>query len=324
MSNDFNHITVLLHETVDSLGEISGKSVVDCTLGGGGHTDLLLQKVGPTGHVIAFDRDHDALHHAQKRFAKEIEAGRLTLIDAPFSQFKERINALNLPSGVHGIIADIGVSSHQIDQPNRGFSFVHDGPLDMRMNDRDGQSAAEFLNEGSEEDIANVIYHFGEEHKSRQIAHLICNYRKLRPFKSTLDLANLIERARLWKEKSKKHPATKTFQALRIFINDELKELTDLIQIGFASLNVGGRMSIISFHSLEDRIVKEKFLEFCGKSKSNLIPRGLPLTADQIAVLTNAKAKKIGSFPDIPSDKEIEENPRSRSAKLRTIEKTTI
>lgn len=320
--SSFHHLTVLLHETVDALGDITGKTVVDCTLGGGGHTQLLLERVGPTGKVIAFDRDRDALTHAEQRFTKEIAAGRLVLVDAPFSELKLQLQQKNLWGNIDGVIADIGVSSHQIDTGERGFSFGVDGPLDMRMDPRSGQSAADFLNSAEEVDIAKVIWELGEEQKSRQIARRIVGIRKIKPLATTSDLATLIASANLWRDRSKKHPATKTFQALRIHVNDELGELRRLVDEGFACLRQNGVLAIISFHSLEDRMIKEKFLEYCGRTKRQNLPRDIPLTAAQMDELSGKQGDLVGDFPLQPSDEEVTANPRSRSAKLRAIRKT--
>lgn len=319
----FHHQTVLLHETVDILGDIKDGLVVDCTLGGGGHTALLLERVGPKGQVIAFDRDKDALEHARLRFAKELASDQLVVVDAPFSDLRSTLDARGVLGKVRAVIADIGVSSHQIDSNLRGFSFMTNGPLDMRMDPRSGQSAAEFLATEDETEIARVIYEFGEEHKSRQIARRIVESRKIRPIQTTLELANLVASLRLWKDQSKKHPATKTFQALRIYVNDELGELRRLVDEGFQSLQCGGILAVISFHSLEDRIIKEKFLEYCGKAKHQQLPRNLPLTSAQVDALTRKQGEVVGDFPSIPSDLEIQNNPRSRSAKLRAIRKTS-
>lgn len=321
--NSFHHQTVLLHETVDALGDIAGGLVVDCTLGGGGHTALLLERVGPSGRVIAFDRDKDALENAKRRFAKELASEQLVLVDAPFSELAGVLKARGAWGKVRGVIADIGVSSHQIDSDLRGFSFMTDGPLDMRMDPRSGQSAAEFLATEEEFEIAKVIYELGEEHKSRQIARRIVESRKSRPIHTTLDLANLVASLHLWKDRSKKHPATKTFQALRIHVNDELGELRRLVDDGFQSLQCDGILAIISFHSLEDRIIKEKFLEYCGKAKSQQIPRDLPLTSAQVDAMINKQGEVVGDFPFMPTADEVSANPRSRSAKLRAIRKTT-
>lgn len=319
--SSFKHDTVLLHETVDALGDISGRVVVDCTLGGGGHTALLLERVGEQGKVVAFDRDDDALEHARERFRTEIASGKLILIDSPFSELGETLKARGLYGAVHGVIADIGVSSHQIDTDGRGFSFMTNGPLDMRMDPRSGQSAAEFLANEDEKTIANVIWHFGEEQKSRQIARKIVESRKIKPIVTTLDLASLIASMHLWKDRSKKHPATKTFQALRIHVNDELGELKRLVDEGFHSLQSNGIFAIISFHSLEDRIIKETFQEYCGKTKKQNLPRDIPLTSKEVDALIQKQGDIVGDFPLIPSDEEIERNPRSRSAKLRAIRK---
>jgi 16S rRNA (cytosine1402-N4)-methyltransferase len=318
----FHHVTVLLRETVESLGEIQGATVVDCTLGGGGHTALLLEKVGPSGRVIAFDKDPDALAAAKMRFEKALSLGQLIIVDDSFSNLQSHIHRLGLFRTVDGIIADIGVSSHQLDMAERGFSFSNDGPLDMRMNARTGMSAAEFVNSAEEEEIANVIYQFGEEHKSRQIAKIICQRRSIKPFQTTKDLADVIGQARLWKGKSKKHPATKTFQALRIFINDELGELKTLCHDAFDALKIGGRLSIISFHSLEDRLVKESFLSYTGRTKMQNLPRNLPLTQAQLDAMIQKSGLIVGDFPVDPTEGEVATNPRARSAKLRTIEKT--
>ena len=317
----FKHLTVLLQETVDALGDITGGTVVDATLGGGGHTALLLERVGPQGRVLAFDRDHDALRNARDRFATEIKDGRLILVDSPFSGLGDLLKGQGLFGKVRGVIADIGVSSHQIDTNARGFSFMSDGPLDMRMDTRSGQSAAEFLATEDETTIAHIIWKFGEEQKSRQIARRIVEWRKTKPIVTTLDLVHLITSLRLWKDHSKKNPATKTFQALRIHVNDELGELQRLVDEAFDSLQSGGVFSIISFHSLEDRIVKEAFLTYCGKSKQQQIPRDIPLTSAQVDALINKRGEVVGDFPLVPTDQEVAENPRSRSAKLRAIRK---
>lgn len=319
--SSFKHQTVLLHETVDALGDITGGTVVDATLGGGGHTALLLERVGPKGRVFAFDRDHDALKNARERFASEITDGRLVLVDSPFSGLGDFLKIQGLFGKIRGVIADIGVSSHQIDTNARGFSFMTDGPLDMRMDTRSGQSAAEFLANEEEATIAHIIWKFGEEQKSRQIARRIVEWRKTKPIVTTLDLVHLVTSLRLWKDHSKKNPATKTFQALRIHVNDELGELERLVDEAFDSLQSGGVFAVISFHSLEDRMIKEAFLKYCGKAKQQQIPRDIPLTSAQVDALINKRGEVVGDFPLIPSDQEISENPRSRSAKLRAIRK---
>jgi 16S rRNA (cytosine1402-N4)-methyltransferase len=318
----FDHKTVLLHETVACLGNILGKTIVDCTFGGGGHAELLLEAVGANGKVVGFDRDTNALRHAEVKFKTYLSNGQLILVDKPFSNIKSTLQDMGLFGLVDGIIADIGVSSPQIDDPERGFSFLREGPLDMRMDQRFGQSAADFVNSATEKEIADVIYIFGEEQKSRQIARLIINQRVSSPLKTTTDLANLIQSARLWPGHSKRHPATKTFQALRIFVNGELDELTCLVSDAFDALSVGGVLGIITFHSLEDRIVKNKFKELCGVSGRDAIPKGIPFTESQISAMVDQRAIIVGKFPLEPSQDEIDLNPRARSAKLRAIQKT--
>ena len=320
--SNYKHVSVLFNESVDILSPKSGAVLVDCTLGGGGHTSLMLDKVGPTGRVVAFDRDLVAINNAKERFAADLSTGRLTLVHAPFGNILEKITELGLKGMVHGILADIGVSSHHLDVAERGFSFMHAGPLDMRMDQSSGQSAADFLATATEEDIANVIFKYGEEPKSRFIAKLICERRDSTPFTTTKALADLIAAKVFWKEASRKHPATRTFQALRIYVNNELGQLESLLSDGPTVLAVGGILAVITFHSLEDRMVKDSMQTLSGKTKRQSIPRDLPFTQDEIARLTESNAEVIKPFPVIPSDDEIRQNPRARSAKLRAIRVT--
>lgn len=318
---NFNHKTVLLHETVESIDPKKGGVFVDCTAGGGGHTALLLKSVPTTSKVIAFDRDPMAQAHLKKIFESDISVGRLQLIEAPFSQLKEKLLELDLFGQVSGIFADIGVSSPQLDLAERGFSFMHDGPLDMRMS-AEGSSAADLVNELDETDLANIIYEFGEEVKSRAIARAIVQARQLKPFSRTRELADLIKRAAKWHHDSKKHPATKTFQALRIAVNNELKELETLVNDGFEALNPKGRLAIITFHSLEDRIVKHAFQKLAGKRLENNLPREFAAIMKERA--SPSSAEIIKPFPVTPSEQEIADNPRARSAKLRVLEKLGV
>ena len=279
----------------------------------------MLEAVGDHGKVIAFDRDISAIDKARQEFSDEIHAGRLVLCHNAFGDILMTLSNLGLTKNIDGILADIGVSSHHLDVATRGFSFSHDGPLDMRMDQSSGQSAAEFLATASEADIADVIYKYGEESKSRFIAKLICERRHMNPFKNTKSLADLIASKVFWKEASRKHPATRTFQALRIYINDELGELEKLLSDAPKVLKPGGVLAIITFHSLEDRIAKSSMLDLSGKSQRQSIPRDLPLTTDQIAAMSQSQAEIIRPFPITPSDDEIRNNPRARSAKLRAI-----
>jgi 16S rRNA (cytosine1402-N4)-methyltransferase len=216
-------------------------------------------------------------------------------------------------------LADIGVSSHHLDEPGRGFSFQTMGPLDMRMDQSAGQSVAGYLATAPESEIADVIYKFGEEPKSRFIAKIICEQRAKRPLENTKDLADLIASRVAWKKESRKHPATKTFQALRIFINQELSELDRLLSDAPRALAINGVLAIITFHSLEDRLVKLGMQKLSGKNQDNSLPRDVVLTADEIAGRSSSCAELIRPFPTVPTTEEIEKNPRSRSAKLRAI-----
>lgn len=318
-SNRYQHVSVLFQESVDVLGPKPGDVLVDCTLGGGGHTALMLERVAPTGRVVSFDRDMIAIEHAQNKFAKAIASGQLTLVHAPFGEVSEQVQALGLLGKITGILADIGVSSHHLDEASRGFSFMHDGPLDMRMDQSSGQSASQFLATAEEKEIAHVIWKFGEEPKSRFIARLICEMRQKKPLQTTKELADLIASKVFWKEASRKHPATRTFQALRIYVNDELSQLEQLLRGAPQVIAPGGMLAIISFHSLEDRLVKEAMHALTGKTKRESLPRDLPLTQDKIDEMTQSRGQIIKPFPMVPSDEEIKNNPRARSAKLRAI-----
>ncbi len=313
------HITVLKNELVEFLDLKHGDAVVDCTAGRGGHTELLLKAVGEAGKVIALDRDPDAIAFMETRFSQEIQSGRLILRKVPFSQLKSVIADLGYEGKLAGVAADIGVSSPQIDVASRGFSFRTDGPLDMRMDSSEGETAADLVNNLSEAELTRIFREFGEEPKAKFAAQAIVKERAKAPIITTYQLADIVEKAIFYREKSRKHPATKIFQALRIAVNDELGELEALLEDGFSLLKKNGRMGIISFHSLEDRLVKRKFEDLTGKKTK--IPRDLPITEEAWQKMKGAKAKIIKPFPIDPSETEIETNPRSRSAKLRVLEK---
>ena len=318
-SDSYHHISVLFKESLDVLPLREGATIVDCTLGGGGHTKAILEKIGPIGRLVAFDRDLTAIERARLLFKDQISQGQLTLIHANFGSIATEIERLDLNGKLDAIFADIGVSSHHLDAGERGFSFASDGPLDMRMDQSSGFSASDFLQSATEEEISRILWIYGEEPKSRFIAKLICERREANPFLRTSQLATLIASKVFYKEASRKHPATRTFQALRIHVNDELGELRQLLAAGPGLLAPKGVFAIITFHSLEDRIVKDGFQTLAGKGKNAQIPRDLPLTAEQVSSLSGARANIIQPFPIIPSDQEIEENPRARSAKLRAI-----
>lgn len=314
----FEHITVLREELLDSLGLTPGDYAVDCTAGGGGHTQGLLERVGPTGKVIAIDRDPWAQSVLKARFAKELASGNLELIVVPFSQISVELGQRNLVGKIQGLCADIGVSSPQLDAAERGFSFAKDGPLDMRMDQSQGVTAADIVNEWSVPDLTRLFRDYGEDPQARRIAQAIERERARKPFERTLDLADLVAASVHYKERSRKHPATRVFQALRIEVNGELRELEALLNDVGPSLKAGGRCAIISFHSLEDRLIKNAFRAL-AEGHVKHIDKRLPITAVEIDKLK--KFTIIKPFPRIPGDIELELNPRSRSSKLRVIEK---
>ena len=315
----YQHRTVLLEEGADILKPGRGGAFVDCTLGGGGHTRLLLEKSAPSGKVFAFDRDEAAIANAEETLQEFIKSGRLIITHCSFSEIYSVLQDHKMVGAIDGVLADIGVSSHQLDTAERGFSFMAEGPLDMRMDQTSGQSAAEFIASAPESEIADVIFRYGEEPKARFIAKLICERRDREPFRTTSSLANLIAAKVHWKKESRKHPATKTFQALRIFVNRELEELEALLKDGCRVLKPGGTLAVITFHSLEDRLVKTAMLRLAGKSRQDNLPRDIALTSEEIASYKKICAEIITPFPVTPSEAEIHDNPRARSAKLRAI-----
>jgi len=314
----FEHITVLREELLDSLGLTPGDYAVDCTAGGGGHTQGLLDRVGPHGKVLAIDRDPWAQTVLRQRFEKQLAAGQLELLAVPFSQISQELSRRDLLGQIQGLCADIGVSSPQLDAAERGFSFAKDGPLDMRMDQSQGITAADIVNEWSVPDLARLFRVYGEDPQARRIAQAIERERGKRPFSRTLDLADLIAASVHYKERSRKHPATRVFQALRIEVNGELRELEALLGAVGPTIKTGGRCAIISFHSLEDRLIKNAFRSL-AEGHVKHIDKRLPITAVEIDKLK--KFTIIKPFPRIPGDIELEANPRSRSAKLRVIEK---
>ena len=307
------HITVLLHEAVNGLALKENGIYIDGTFGRGGHSRLILSKLSPNGRLIGVDRDPRAIAEAQK-----IQDPRFQIEHNSFSHIP--CEKLNLVGKIDGILLDLGVSSPQLDEAERGFSFMKDGPLDMRMDTTQGLSAAEWLKQVSVEDLTWVLKTFGEERFAKRIATAIVDYNKSAAkngtefLSRTSQLAELISQAVPFKDKHK-HPATRSFQAIRIFINSELDELESVLNSALDMLAPEGRLSIISFHSLEDRMVKH-FMK--KQSKGEDIPKGLPLREDQIQ--RNQKLKLIGKAIQ-PSEAEIQANPRSRSAVLRVAER---
>ena len=315
------HITVLKTQLVEALNLSPGDWAIDCTAGFGGHTELMLDQVGSKGKVFAFDRDLTAMAYLKQRFADQLASHNLILIQRPFADLKHITEQYALSGKISGICADIGVSSPQLDQADRGFSLMAEGPLDMRMDQTQELSAYEVVNTFDKKDLIEIFRRFGEEPKAGLIASLILDRRMKKPITTTLELAELIEQNVHYKTKSRKHPATKVFQAIRIFVNDELNQLKSLCIDALETLKPNGRLSIISFHSLEDRIVKKTFQQLSEGLKSDPQLRRLPISEGDFNKLCNIQGRIIKPFPLMPSDSEIEENPRARSAKLRTIEK---
>ena len=303
------HIPVLLNETVTGLAIKPAGLYIDGTFGRGGHTKAILAALSSRGSVLGLDKDPEAIKTG-KTLAQEDE--RFEIEQCSFATLNEVVNARLWQGKVDGILLDIGVSSPQLDIAERGFSFRKDGPLDMRMNPDTGISAAEWLATAEMGDIEKVLKTLGEERFGKRISRAIVETRETAPLTTTKQLAALVEKASPFREKNK-HPATRTFQAIRIHINNELGELTAALQQSVDALAVGGRLAVISFHSLEDRIVKRFFRD---QAKGDNLPSYFPVTADQL----NPSIKLVGKAIKA-SDKELKANPRARSAVLRVVEK---
>ncbi|ATD08898.1 MULTISPECIES: 16S rRNA (cytosine(1402)-N(4))-methyltransferase RsmH [Pseudoalteromonas] len=309
MSEEFKHISVLMTETLDALAINPEGIYIDGTFGRGGHSGEILKRLS-TGRLQAIDQDPQAIKAAEK-FADD---ARFSIARSRFSQIKSVAEQAGILGQVDGILLDIGVSSPQLDDADRGFSFMKDGPLDMRMDPDSGRSAAQWLAEAELEEMVFVIKKYGEEKFATRIARKVIEVREHTAITTTAQLAQLIDEAVPVKDKHK-HPATRTFQAIRIYINSELEEIQTALQASLEVLKPGGRLVVISFHSLEDRIVKQ-FIK--KQSKGEAIPRGLPLTDEQLK--QNLTLKAVGKAIK-PSDAEIAQNPRSRSSVLRVAEK---
>ncbi|MGG0737897.1 16S rRNA (cytosine(1402)-N(4))-methyltransferase RsmH [Niallia taxi] len=308
----FKHTTVLLNEAVDGLNIQPDGIYVDCTLGGAGHSELILSKLSDKGRLIAFDQDETAIMNAEKKLERYKD--KLTIVKSNFSNLKEEIHNLGITS-VDGVLYDLGVSSPQLDTPERGFSYHHDAPLDMRMDSDADISAYDVVNNWKYEDLVRIFFRYGEEKFSKQIARKIEAARETKPVETTGELVELIKDAIPAPARRKGgHPAKRVFQAIRIAVNDELGVFEDSIGQAISLLNQGGRISVITFHSLEDRICKAAF-----KKASDLpdLPPGLPIIPAEF----QPELKLVTRKPIVPSDEELEENNRARSAKLRIAEK---
>ena len=301
---EFKHISVLFEETLDSLNIKPGGLYVDCTCGGAGHSKAILERL-ENGKLVAIDRDPDAIEVIKERIGSD---DRVEIVNDNFSKIKSILNGRK----ADGILADLGVSSFQLDNAQRGFSFHKDAPLDMRMS-KSGKSAFDVVNGYSEQELANIINRYGEEKFARNIAKNIVKLRNVKPIETTLQLAEIVKNSVPAKARREGHPARKTFQAIRIEVNDELSILSDAVQDMFDCLTTGGRLSIITFHSLEDRTVKEKFREF---TVGCTCPKDFP-----VCVCGKTPEGKLINRGITAGETELETNNRSRSARLRTIEK---
>ncbi|ARJ41171.1 16S rRNA (cytosine(1402)-N(4))-methyltransferase [Pantoea alhagi] len=308
--DNFIHTTVLLDEAVNALNIKEDGIYIDGTFGRGGHSRLILSQLGEQGKLFAIDRDPQAI-----AAAAAIDDPRFTIIHGPFSALADYVEARDLTGKINGILLDLGVSSPQLDDAERGFSFMRDGPLDMRMDPTRGLSAAEWLLQAEENDIAFVLKTYGEERFAKRIARAIAERNRLQPMTRTKELAEVIAAATPIKDKFK-HPATRSFQAIRIWVNSELEEIEQALKGALVALAPGGRLSIISFHSLEDRLVKRFMRE---QSRGPQVPAGLPMTEAQLQKLGGRQLKALGKM--MPGEAEVAENPRARSSVLRIAER---
>ncbi|EQM76670.1 16S rRNA (cytosine(1402)-N(4))-methyltransferase RsmH [Stutzerimonas stutzeri] len=307
----YNHVTVLLDEAVAALAVRAEGRYLDGTFGRGGHSRLLLRQLGPDGCLLGFDKDPLAIATGQ---ALAAEDGRFVVVQRSFAELGAEVAQRGWTGTLSGVLLDLGVSSPQLDDPGRGFSFLNDGPLDMRMDPSRGVSAAEWIATASEEDIARVFKEYGEERFAKRMARAVVQRRAERPFERTADLAQVLTVANPAWEKGK-NPATRAFQGLRIFINNELGDLEAGLEAALEALEVGGRLVVISFHSLEDRIVKQ-FMRRHAKGEVDTLPRDLPIIPEKFV----PRLKLLGK-PQYASAEEVKANPRSRSAVMRVAEK---
>lgn len=311
IKSGFTHITVLLDEAVEALDVRADGRYLDGTFGRGGHSRLLLSKLGPDGRLLGFDKDPQAIATGQ---ALAAEDGRFVIVQRSFAELGAEVAVRDMAGQVDGVLLDLGVSSPQLDDAERGFSFMNDGPLDMRMDASRGVSAAEFIANAPVEEIARVFKEYGEERFAGRMARAVVERRVIQPFERTADLAEVLKVANPAWEKGK-NPATRAFQGLRIHVNNELADLEAGLEAAMAALKVGGRLVVISFHSLEDRIVK-LFMRKLAKGEADNLPRNLPVRFEAFEpfIRIHGKAQFAG-------EAELKANPRSRSAVMRVAEK---
>ena len=308
----FSHTSVLLFECIEALNIRDGYTYVDCTTGGGGHSLEIAKRMGKNSRLICFDRDKNAICAAKERLKDYLD--RITFVNDNFSSLGTVLNELKIDN-LGGVLADLGCSSHQFDTPERGFSYMHDAPLDMRMDTDSSLTAYDIVNGYSEEELKRIIFDYGEERFAPRIASAICRYRQEKPIMTTAELSNIIKSAIPAASRiDGPHPAKRTFQAIRIEVNGELDVISPLINTATANLVSSGRIAIISFHSLEDRLVKQTYKAL---SSGCTCPRDFPICVCG----KKPSVKDITKKPILPSEDELTNNPRSRSAKLRVAEK---
>lgn len=307
----FHHVSVLLEETVNKLDIKPDGTYVDCTLGGAGHSLYLVQQLSDNGRLIAIDQDETAIEHAKDILKDQIH--KVTFVQDNFRNLEYILEDLHI-NEVDGVLYDLGVSSPQLDTPERGFSYHYDAKLDMRMDQSQALSAYEVINEWSYEQLVKIFFRYGEEKFSKQIARKIEARREQVPIETTFELVELIkEGIPAAKRRKGGHPAKRVFQAVRIAVNDELGAFETSIEAAIQHVKVGGRISVITFHSLEDRLCKQVFQEY---EKGPDVPRGIPVIPDEY----KPKLKRVNKKPIVSDEQELEQNNRARSAKLRVAE----
>ncbi|KTT48918.1 16S rRNA methyltransferase [Pseudomonas oryzihabitans] len=311
MNPVFHHVSVLLDEAVQALEIQPAGRYLDGTFGRGGHSRAVLRLLGGEGRLLGFDKDPQAIAAGQ---ALAAEDARFEIVQRSFAELGDELVSRGWSGQVDGVLLDLGVSSPQLDDPERGFSFMQDGPLDMRMDPSRGKSAAAWIATAAEADIAQVFKEFGEERFAKRMARAVVQRREVQPFERTADLAKVLTEANPAWEKGK-HPATRAFQGLRIYINRELSDLEQGLQAAYEQLAVGGRLVVISFHSLEDRIVKQ-FMRRLAKGEADQLPRDLPIRT----TVFEPSLRLLGK-PIYASEGELAANPRARSAVMRVAEK---